>query len=106
MVQVDGSTCEIDILDWINNSKMRLKKFKAKLEAKEKVKVDSQKFEKEHKLRLLPKLAITPLISPQDWLAWVGSVTTIAKTFSPEDVASPQFLCLTKASIAIEEDKK
>ena len=106
MLKADGSTSETVVLDWITESKIKLRELKVKLEAKEKVKSDSQKFERENKLRYLPKLEITPFAFPQDGLAWVGTITSIAKTYNPEEIASPQFLSLIKASITIEEDKQ
>ena len=74
--------------------------------AKDKIKADTIKFERENKLRALPKLQITPFTAPQDWLSWVASITSIAKTYSKEEIASPQFISLIKASINIEDDKR
>ena len=79
---------------------------KGKLEIKEKVRADSIKFEREQKLRALPKLQITPFTAPQDWLSWVANITSIVKTYSKEEISSPHFLSLSKTSINIEEGKK
>lgn len=106
LLKADGSTSETLVLDWITESKIKLRQFKVKLDAREKVKADSVKFERENKLRALPKLEITPFGSPQDWLSWVQSITPIAKTFTKEEISSPQFLSLIKTSINIDEDKK
>ena len=76
------------------------------MEEKEKIKADTIKFERENKLCVLPKLQITPFTAPQDWLSWVVSITSIAKTYTKEEIASPQFISLMKASINIEEDKR
>ena len=76
------------------------------MEAKEKVKADTIKFERENKHKALPKLKITHFTAPQDQLSWVASFTSIAKTCSNEEIASPQFISLIKASINIEDDKR
>ena len=102
----DGTYTEIIVLNWLEETKINLRQIKAKLETKEKVKADSTKFEREQKLRALPKLQITPFTAPQDWLSWVSSITSISKTYSKEEISSPQFLSLIKSSIMIDEDKK
>ena len=105
LLNSDGTTTEIIVLNWIEETKINLRQIKGELETKEKVRADSIKFELEQKLRALPKLQITPFTAPQDWLSWVSSITSIAKTYSKEEISSPQFLSLIKASINIEEDK-
>ena len=105
LLNSDGTTTEIIVLNWIEETKINLRQIKGELETKEKVRAGSIKFELEQKLRALPKLQITPFTAPQDWLSWVSSITSIAKTYSKEEISSPQFLSLIKASINIEEDK-
>ena len=101
----DGTTTEIVVLNWIEETKINLKQIKSKMEAKDKIKADTIKFERENKLRALPKLQITPFNAPQDWLSWVSSITSIARTYSKDEIASPQFISLIKSSINIEEDR-
>ena len=83
----DGTTTELTVLNWIDETKINLRQFKVKLEAKEKVKADSIKFERENKLCALPKLQITPFTAAQDWLSWVALITSIAKTYTKEEIS-------------------
>ena len=106
LLNLDGTTTEIIVLNWIEETKINLRQIKVRMEAKDKVKADTINFERENKLRALPKLQITPFTAPQDWLSWVASITSIAKTYSKEEIASPQFISLIKASINIEDDKR
>ena len=66
LLNSDGTNTKIIVLNWIEETKINLRQIKAKLETKEKVKADSIKFEREQKLRALPKLQITPFTAPQD----------------------------------------
>ena len=78
LLNLDGTTTEIIVLNWIEETKINLRQIKVRMEAKEEVKADSIKFECENKLMALPKLQITPFTAPQDWLSWIALITSIA----------------------------
>ena len=47
ILNTDGSTTEIIVLNWIEETNINLRQIKFKMEAKEKIKADTIKFERD-----------------------------------------------------------